>query len=247
MECSSPLVALVRIVKELKIEKVDSVRSPLFHASFALYRRVFPKDEQMPKRYFYEHLVEEKLGLSRPFHFHYFVGIKGDRVLGFGCCTYLALVNMGFIDYLAVDSGAKGQGVGTLLRGQLVEVLREDARKHGLEDLTAVLGETREESPWLRRLQGQGAFALDIDYLQPPLEDHKNPVPLVLYVQPVAKPFDSLTSDEVRQVLYTLYRRLYRIPYPLQDPNFRYMLKQLNRRQKVGGKVVDPNCIREAS
>jgi GNAT superfamily N-acetyltransferase len=234
-------------VKDIKIEKVDSVRSPLFNASFALYRRVFPKDEQMPKRYFYEHLVEEKLGLSRPFHFHYFVGIKGDRVLGFGCCTYLALVNMGFIDYLAVDSGAKGQGVGTVLREKLVEVLREDARKHELEDLTAVLGETREESPWLRRLQSQGAFALDIDYLQPPLEDHKNPVPLVLYVQPVAQPFDSLTTDEVRQVLYTLYRRLYRIPYPLQDPNFRYMLKQLNRRQRVGGKVVDPNCIREAS
>jgi hypothetical protein len=154
---------------------------------------------------------------------------------------------MGFIDYLAVDSGAKGQGVGTVLRNQLVDVLREDARKNELEDLTAVLGETREESPWLRRLASLGAFALDIDYLQPPLEDHKNPVPLVLYVQPVAQPFDSLTTEEVRQVLYTLYRRLYRIPYPLQDPNFRYMLKQLNRRHKVGGKLIDPNCIREAS
>ncbi|MGH9322028.1 MAG: GNAT family N-acetyltransferase [Vicinamibacteria bacterium] len=229
------------------IEKVESVRSPLFHASYALYRRVFPKDEQMPKRYFYEHLTEERLGLSRPFHFHYFVASRGDRVLGFGCCTYLALVNMGFIDYLAVDSGAKGQGVGTLLRGRLVEVLREDARKDELDDLTAVLGETREDSPWLRRLMSQGAFALDIDYLQPPLEDHKNPVPLVLYVQPIVKPFESLASNEVRQVLYSIYRRLYRIPYPLQDPNFRYMLKQINGRAKIGGKVIDPEIILEAS
>jgi GNAT superfamily N-acetyltransferase len=234
-------------VKDIRIEKVESVRSPWFHASFALYRRVFPKDEQMPKRYFYEHLVEEKLGLSRPFHFHYFVGIKGDRVLGFGCCTYLALVNMGFIDYLAVDSGAKGQGVGTALRAQLVEVLREDARRSRFSDLVAVLGETREESPWLRRLQRQGAFALDIDYLQPPLEDHKSPVPLVLYVQPVEKPFDGLGAEEVRQVLYTIYRRLYRIPYPLQDPNFRYMLKQINGRERIGGKLVEAACIPEAS
>jgi GNAT superfamily N-acetyltransferase len=231
----------------VRIESVVSVGSPKFHASFALYRRVFPKDEQMPKRYFYEHLTEERLGLSRPFNFHYLVALQGDKVLGFGCCTYLALVNMGFIDYLAVDSGATGKGVGSRLRDRLVEELRTDARRVSAQDLLAVLGETREESPWLRRLARKGAFALDIDYLQPPLEDHKNPVPLVLYVQPVAKPFDSLHTDEVRQVLYTLYRRLYRIPYPLQDPNFRYMLKQLKGRDRVGGKFLDDEVIREAS
>jgi GNAT superfamily N-acetyltransferase len=219
----------------------------LFHASFDLYRRVFPKDEQMPKRYFYEHITEAKLGLARPFNFHYLVATRGDRVLGFGCCTYLALVNMGFIDYLAVDAGAKGKGVGTKLRARLVKELCQDARAAEHEDLVAVLGETREDSPWLRRLLRQGAFALDIDYLQPPLEDDKNPVELVLYVQPVAEPFDSLPSDEVRQVLYTLYRRLYRIPYPLQDPNFRYMLKQIKRRSRVGGKAIDEEAIPEAS
>jgi hypothetical protein len=111
----------------------------------------------------------------------------------------------------------------------------------------AVLGETREESPWLRRLRRQGAFALDIDYLQPPLEDHKNPVPLVLYVEPVSRKFASLESDEVRRILYTLYRRLYRIPYPLQDPNFRYMLKQLNDRERVGEKEIRDQGILEAS
>ncbi len=226
---------------------MESVRSPLFRASYSLYRRVFPKDEQMPKRYFYEHLTEAKLGISRPFNFHYLVALIGDRVVGFGCCTYLALVNMGFVDYLAVDSGAKGQGVGTQLRQTLVEALRRDARNLGLDDLVAVLGETREQSPWLRRLLAQGAFALDIDYLQPPLEDHKNPVPLVLYVQPIAREFDSLASDELQQVLYTLYRRLYRMQYPLQDPNFRYMLKQLKKRDRVGGKRIDPDAILEAS
>lgn len=231
----------------MRIAIVESARSPLFHASYALYRRVFPKDEQMPKRYFTEHLTEAKLGISKPYNFHYLVGLVGDRVVGFGCCTYLPIVNMGFIDYLAVDSGAKGQGVGTFLREKLVESLREDARSLGLQDLVAVLGETREESPWLRRLLCKGAFALDIDYLQPPLEDHKNPVPLVLYVEPIAQKFDSLPADELRQVLYTLYRRLYRMQYPLQDPNFRYMLKQLKKRDRVGGRFIDTTAIREAS
>jgi GNAT superfamily N-acetyltransferase len=235
------------LLENVKIESVESVRSPLFHASYALYRRVFPKDEQMPKRYFYEHLTEKRLGLDHLYNFHYLVATRGDRVLGFGCCTYLALMNMGFIDYLAVDSGAKGQGVGSLLRGRLVEGLRADAKIACGQDLAAVLGETREESPWLRRLMRKGAFALDIDYLQPPLEDHKSPVPLVLYVEPIARPFESISSDELRQVLYTLYRRLYRIPYPLQDPNFRYMLKQLKGRQKVGGRIIDSQAIREAS
>jgi GNAT superfamily N-acetyltransferase len=232
---------------KIRISVVESVRSPLFLASYALYHRVFPKDEQMPKRYFYEHLTEAKLGISKPYNFHYLVGLLGDRVVGFGCCTYLPLVNMGFIDYLAVDSGFKGHGVGTFLRERLVEMLRDDARSLGLPDLVAVLGETREESPWLRRLLAKGAFALDIDYLQPPLEDHKNPVPLVLYVEPISQKFDSLPADELRQVLYTLYRRLYRMQYPLQDPNFRYMLKQLKNRERVGGKIIDPNMIREAS
>ena len=45
--------------------------------------------------------MESPLGLSRPFNFNYLVARRGDRVLGFGCCTYLAVVNMGFIDYLA--------------------------------------------------------------------------------------------------------------------------------------------------
>lgn len=88
-------------MSEILIESVEDVRSPLFRASYALHRRVFPRDEQMPKRYFYEHLVESRLGLSRPFNFNYLVARRGDRVLGFGCCTYLAVVNMGFIDYLA--------------------------------------------------------------------------------------------------------------------------------------------------
>lgn len=66
-------------------------------------------------------------------------------------------------------------------------------------------------------------------------------------MQPVAEPFDSLPSDQFRQVLYTLYRRLYRIPYPLQDPNFRYMLKQIKRRSRVGGKAINEEAIPEAS
>jgi GNAT superfamily N-acetyltransferase len=187
---------------------VDSVRSPLFNASFALYRRVFPKDEQMPKRYFYEHLVEEKLGLSRPFHFHYFVGIKGDRVLGFGCCTYLALVNMGFIDYLAVDSGAKGQGVGTVLRDKLVEVLREEPAGTARGSHRRP-GETREESPWLSVFKAR-APSPDIDYLQPPLEDHKNPSRWCS-TPAGGEGLDSLTTRKCGRP-FTLYRRLYRIP-----------------------------------
>ena len=39
-------------MSEILIESVEDVRSPLFRASYALYRRVFPRDEQMPKRYF---------------------------------------------------------------------------------------------------------------------------------------------------------------------------------------------------
>ncbi|HSF17221.1 MAG TPA: GNAT family N-acetyltransferase [Vicinamibacteria bacterium] len=221
------------------IEEIESVRSPLFHASYALYRRVFPKDEQMPKRYFLEHLTEARLGLARPFNFHYLVASRGDKVVGFGCCTYMAVENVGFIDYLAVDLGEEGRGVGTAVRKRLVESLREDARDAGYDDLVAVLGEIQEDSPWLHRLLSTGASALDIEYYQPPLEDHKNPVPLVLYVEPVAEGFAELTVQQVSRILYALYRRLYRIPYPLQDPNFRCMLKQLKGREHVGWKRIE--------
>ena len=226
-------------MQELRIETVDTIRSPLFRASYALYRRVFPRDEQMPKRYFHEHLTEARLGLSRPFNFHYLVACRGDEVLGFSCGTYLALENMGFVDYLAVDEGATGRGIGTKLRAELVRCLRRDALDAGHEGLTAVLGEVQPGSRWLRRLVGSGrAVALDIDYRQPPLEAGKRAVSLVLYLEPVDAPFEGLEAGQASRLLYALYRRLYRIPYPLQDPSFRYMLKQLRGRNRVGAKTL---------
>ena len=162
-------------------------------------------------------------------------------MLGFGCCTYLAVVNMGFIDYLAVDAAATGEGVGTAIRDELVERLRADSRAAEHQELVAVLGEVQTKSRWLRRLQDRReAVALDIDYLQPPLDDSKNPMPLVLYVQPIAGTFESFEVSEVRSLLYALYHRLYRIPYPLQDPSFRFMIKQLSGRERVGAKKIAP-------
>jgi len=227
-------------MQELRIEVIEDVRSPRFRASYALYRRVFPRDEQMPKRYFHEHLTEARLGLSRPFNFHYLVACDGDEVVGFGCSTYLAMANMGFIDYLAVHERATGRGVGTRVRSELVARMRRDAVAAGQDGLVAVLGEVQPGARWLRRLLDSGqAVALDIEYRQPPLERGKRAVPLVLYLEPVDEPFRGLGVEQAKSLLYGLYRRLYRIPYPLQDPSFRFMLKQLRGRERIGAKAPD--------
>lgn len=79
-----------------------------------------------------------------------------------------------------------------------------------------------------------GAIAPDFPYFQPSLKGTEPAVPLVLSYQPLRTPRTSITAAELRRLLYTMWRRAYRIPQPLRDPVFRRMLRALEGRRRVG-------------
>ena len=226
---------MTRRTPGLVIESVSDHRHPFFIAALRLYNRVFPAEEKIDRRYFRDMLEEKRLGLLFPFNLHFLVARRGDRVVGLATGSYLAVVNVGFVGYLAVGRRSAGAQIGTRLRRRLVEEMRRDARASGHRDLDAVMGEVERDNPWLRHLvRERRVFALDLDYRQPPLRGQAHDVPLVLYMEPVGRRIRSLPADRVKALLYAIYRRLYRIRFPLRVPSFAYMLQQLEGRQSVG-------------
>jgi len=224
----------------VQIESVSDHRHRYFIAALRLYNRVFPAEEKIDRAYFRDMLEEKRLGLLFPFNLHFLVARRGERVVGLATGTYLAVVNVGFVGYLAVGRRAAGARIGTRLRRRLVEELRRDARATGRRDLDAVMGEVERDNPWLRHLiRHRRVFALDLDYRQPPLRAQAQDVPLVLYVEPMGRSFRSLHADQVRALLYAIYRRLYRIRFPLRVPSFTYMLRQLDGRRSLGRLRLD--------
>jgi len=86
----------------------------------------------------------------------------------------------------------------------------------------------------------RGALALDLPYCQPPLRRTDRAIPLVLYYQALGAPRAALPVAEVRRLIYTIWRRAYRIRRPLEYAGFRAMLRALSGRIRVGRLPLRP-------
>lgn len=221
-----------------KIESISDHRHPAFSAALRLYRRVFPEEERSERSHFVEVLREKRLGLLEPFNHHFLVALEGSRVVGLATGSYLAGVNLGFVGYLAAAPEKTRSRIGSRLRARLVRELRRDARAAGKGDLDGMLGEVEADNPWLRQLVRRGSLPLDFDYRQPPLGRRRRAVPLVLSYQPIGRRVLSLSTRRLRAILYAVYRRVYRVRFPLRQPAFRRMLKQIEGRRRVGRRAV---------
>jgi hypothetical protein len=159
--------------------------------------------------------------------------------VGLATGHYLALVNLGFVGYLAVSPSAKGGRIGSRLRQRLVAEMRRDARAAGYKDLLGVIGEVQERNLWLRHLiRKTDAFALDFDYRQPALRSQQQDVPLVLYLEPIARPIKRISADNMRKLLYAIYRRVYRVRFPLKNRTLSRMMDELEGRRWIGAKKL---------
>ncbi|MCM2257180.1 MAG: GNAT family N-acetyltransferase [Vicinamibacteria bacterium] len=225
-----------------RIVALDDPQTPEFQQALKLFTRVFPAAERIDRRYFDDVMAEKRLGLMFPFNTYFFVALRRDQVIGFCSGTYMAVVNMGFVGYLAVDPAMKGAQIGSRLRRRLVEAMRKDARANGCTDLAGVAGEVETDNPWLRHLvERKGALALDFDYRQPALRPGTREVPLTLYIEPASRHTPrSLPTWQVKALVYALYRRLYRVRFPLRLASFRRMLRALDGRRRIGQRPLPP-------
>lgn len=227
----------------LHLREIRRVTDTALRRAHRLLTRIFPRAEMLPLSAWVHVLKEREAGVWTDLNWHLFVAehvvARRARLVGAATGTYLGNVNVGLIGYIAVGSAARSLGIGPRLRWALRLAFERDARNLRGRPLRALVGEVRPDNPWLRRLVGHGAIALDLPYFQPSLRRRDEEVPLVLYYQPLHGRRTSLSAPEVRRLLYTIWRRGYRIAKPLAHPTFRRMLRALAGRTRVGQRPLE--------
>lgn len=200
-----------------------------------LVRRTFHSNKLVGIHEWRDSLREKEAGLWSDIRWHLVVAEMAGRVVGVASGMYLGNINIGVVGYLAVGARARGLGVGSKLRARLRASFHRDARRIAAKPLEAVIGEVRRDNPWLRSLvRNERVLALDFRYLQPKLRPGDKPVSLVLYYEGIARPIRRLASAKLRTILYTTWRRIYRIARPLAHAEFRLMLQDLEGRASIG-------------
>lgn len=227
--------------RERVVELADE-REPLALEVIELIRHaigdVQPTDDLLSE------LEEKRRALPAGGDYHLLALVDGGgHPLAAAAGVYLEAVNAGFVTYLAVRSDQRRRRLGHGLRRHLIENFRREALRKRGEDLAWTVGEVRRGSPWLRTLvRGGRAVPFDLRYFHPWMS-RRSEGSYVLYREPVADPRRELPTHEVAGLLYDIWRRAYRIRYPLQSDTFCYMLRQLEGRESVG---ADPEVTGEA-
>lgn len=221
------------------VREVQRETDPAFRPAYHLLRKEFPHAEMSPFRDWTNALRERRQGLWTDVGWHLLVVERDGKVLAAASGTYLGNVNVGVIGYVAVRPTARALGLGPRIRRALHRRFERDAQQINGRPLEAIVGEVRADNPWLRTLvRRQGAIALDFDYLQPSLSRDREPVSLVFYYQPLGAPRRWLDAAYLRRLLYTLWRRAYRVPRPLARPEFRRMMRSLRGRRRIGQRAL---------
>lgn len=220
----------------IRIVEITDEREPVADAALALIEGAFDPSDRQPMSELRSEIAEKRLDLLSAYDFHLLTALgEEDRPIGTVAGVYLAGVNAGFISYLTVVEEHRGRHVARQLRRHLVETFRSDARQAGQASLNWVLGEVRADNRWLRGLvRHRGAIPFDLEYFHPGMipgvpHDH-----YILYRQPVGDRRAELPVSLVRRILFVIYRRAYRVRYPLEREAFRSMLGQLEGRESVG-------------
>lgn len=227
--------------RRIAIRAIGSASDPAFGVAHAMLRREFHRAEMLPVNDWRNALRERKERLWTDVAWHLLVAERDGRVIAAASGSYLGNVNTAIIGYIAVTPEARSYGLGPRLRRSLVQRFQRDARRVRRAPLEAIVGEVREDNPWLRHLvQRAGAIALDFPYLQPSLSKGGKPVPLVMYYQPLLRPKRSVSAAMLRRLLYSIWRRSYRISTPMAYPEFRRMIKSLSGRRAVGQRPSRP-------
>lgn len=217
------------------IREVVSSTDPVIPKVHDLICETFPADELVGRDEWRDSLREREAALWSDSRWHLVVAEHRGAVIGVASGTYLGNINLGTVGYLAVSPKARGLGIGPRVRSKLRTLFRQDAKEIRGGELDAVIGEVRRDNPWLRALiRSERALALDFTYFQPQLRSGDRPVPLVLYYEGIGRPRQRLAAALIRKILYSVWRRIYRVRRPLSHPAFRRMLRDLEGRTSIG-------------
>lgn len=225
----------------VRIREIVDATDPALGAAHAMLRKAFHRAEMSGIAEWRSTLRERKERLWTDVAWHLLVAERGRTLLAAASGFYLGNLNTGIIGYIAVVPSARSYGLGPRMRAALRRRFESDAQRIAREPLAAIVGEVREDNPWLRHLVRRSAIALDFPYYQPSLSPSKDPVPLVMYYQPLPRRARSVPAPLLRRLLYSIWRRAYRIPRPMAHREFRMMVRSLANRRTVGQRTLPPS------
>lgn len=222
---------------DLVVREVESPSDRVIARAHALLKRTFPRAELVPLPDWRESLRERSAGLWTDLDWHLFVAERGGKLVGAATGSYVGNINVGLVGYVAVIEAVRSLGVGGRLRGGLRAAFLRDARRVRAGRLEALIGEVHLENPWLVHLvRRDRVLALRFPYYQPSLHVTADAVELVFYYQPVGRKPRALPAEKVRRMVYTIWRRIYRVDRPLAHPEFRRMLAALRPGTRIGAR-----------
>ena len=141
----------------------------------------------------------------------------------------LPAVGMLSLPYTAVAEPFEGRGVYRRLKAAMLERLRSDARARGLPEPVGNIAEELVGSAQYRRKVERGsAVVLPVAYVSPAAQGLAE-TPLALTLEPLVDGPPPSSPDALRAIVAAVYRGLYRIAEPEQDPTFRRIAASLGQ------------------
>ena len=159
-------------------------------------------------------------------------GMKRGAVVGAVVGAYLPRVNVGMVLYSAVAPRARGGGLYGALRSRLAEALAADARDAGKPGVDYIVSELERDGPLHRLYVSEWrAYTAPCDYWQPETQG-LTARSLKLVLQPVIAGGPPAVRD-ITVVVKEIYRAVYRLEDPEQDPSYRRVILSLEDGERV--------------
>jgi hypothetical protein len=141
----------------------------------------------------------------------------------------LPAVGMLSLPYTAVAEPFEGRGVYRRLKAAMLERLRSDARARGLpEPAGNISEEVIGGAQYRRKVERGSAVVLPVAYVSPAAQGLAE-TPLALTFEPLLDVAPPSSPDALRAIVAAVYRGLYRIAEPEDDPAFRRIAAALGR------------------
>jgi GNAT superfamily N-acetyltransferase len=218
-----------------RVRELLDQSDPALKQAYALMRQSFARTERIRLSEWRASLREKASDVWTDQSWHLVIAEQDGRVVGLTSGSYLGNVNLGIVGYLAIEPAARSRGIGTRLRARLRTLFERDALRIAKRPLEGIVGEVSESNPWLRSLaRRKNVLVLDFPYCQPRLYDTDQPSQFLLYYESLQRQRDRLPVGELRGILYTIWRRIYRVSRPLDRAAFRAMLRHLETRRSIG-------------
>ena len=208
----------------------------ILRAMYPLYRAIFPSDEEAETLENLERYLTLKAGdYYGDNSYHVLVMRMEGRVVGFAIGDYYADPSVGVIEFLGVEEGRRGRGLGSALEEEFVRRVSADAAALGKElrgifievEDPEIVGKWGSVGFWRRR----GYMFVPVRYVQPPLSQGKRRAKdLRLMFRPV--PRSTVMEGDL---LLAFLRSYFHYAMSIEDPTSTEEYRRVARR--AGGRA----------